>query len=256
MKYGKFLTLYCLSLFAIHAQAAAFALNARYTIDNSWPTGYQVTVTLNNTTANPTSTWTSTFTLGQGQSVSNLWNGVLKVNGQSVTAINPAWNGGGIIPSNGSTTFGFIVNNPQGSANVLNNLQAVANGSSIPTPPIPTAPTLNPISASGSNYTVSWSTSANATSYTLQSSTTSNFTNPVTVAQGAITSKAFSNQPVGTYFYRVSATNTAGTSPFSNIQSVTVTQITPPPSSAQLIESYFESWNSADSISSIVNINN
>jgi hypothetical protein len=262
MKYCKLFALYCLSFFAIHTQAhirtvAPFSLNARYTIETSWPTGYQVTVTLHNSTANPTSSWMSNFTLGQGQSIGSLWNGVLKVvNGQMITVTNPAWIGGEVIPANGSTTFGFIVNNPQSSAQVISNLQAVANGSSLPTLPIPTAPTLNPISVNAvtpNTYTVSWSNSANAASYSLQRAATSSFANAAVVAQGAILSQTFSNQPAGTYFYRVSASNATGTSPFSATQSVTITQ-SPPQQSGLLIESYWESWNSADSISAIVNM--
>jgi chitinase len=261
MKYCKLLILYCLSFFTIYAQEniraiTPFPLSARYTIDTSWPTGYQVTVTLRNNTANPTSSWTSTFTLGQGQSISDLWNGVLKTNTPIITVANPTWIGGGIIPANGSTTFGFIVNNPQSSSPILNNLQATANGDSVPTLPIPNAPTLNPIilnPATPNTYTVSWNSVTNATSYTLQRDVTGNFTNPVIVAQGSMISQTFNNQPSGTYFYRVSASNTTGTSPFSNTQSVIITQ-SPPPQSEFLIESYWESWNSADSISAIVNM--
>ena len=132
MRYHKLLALYCLSFFGLQAQeniraVTQFPLAATYHIDNSWQTGYQVTVTLKNNSANPTSSWMSTFTLGQGQSIGSLWNGVLKTNSPMVTVTNPAWIGGETIPAHGSTTFGFIVSNPQSTTPVLNNLQAVAN---------------------------------------------------------------------------------------------------------------------------------
>jgi hypothetical protein len=246
MKYGKLLLLSCLTFFNI----SPFALNVSYNIVNSWPTGYQVDVTINNPTATATSSWISTFSLGQNQSISDLWNGVLTAHGQNIMVANPTWIGGNIIPAGGSTTFGFIVQNPQGSTPVLYNLQATANGSS-PVLPVPVAPTLNPIVVNQTAYTVSWNSVANATSYTLQRSTTSNFTNPVIVAQGAMLSQAFSNQPVGTYLYRVSASNATGTSPFSNIESATVTTPTPP-QTGKLIESYWESWDSSTPVSAIV----
>ena len=261
MNYGKILTLSCLSFFGIYAAqeitkgASQFSLNASYTIDNSWPTGYQVTVTLSNNTPNPTSSWLSTFTLGQGQSISSLWNGTLKTNSPTITVTNPTWTGGEIIPAYGSTTFGFIVSNPQSSTATLDNLQATANGNSSPIVPIPTAPTLNPIvisSTSANTYTLSWNSVAHATSYTLQSATTSTFANPVVVAQGSMVSQTLSNQPNGTYFYRVSASNSTGTSPFSNTQSIVI-DVTPVQSKF-LVESYWESWNSTDSVSAIVNM--
>ncbi len=229
MNYYKILSIYCLSFFAIHAQenmraVTQFPLNASYVIENSWPTGYQVLVTVRNNTANPTSSWMSSFALGQGQSVSDLWNGVLKTNSQTVTVTNPTWYSGGIISANGSTTFGFIVSNPQSTTPALSNLQAVANGSTS-TLPIPSAPTLNPITVNATTpntYTVSWNNVTNATSYTLQRAITSSFTNPVVVAQGSMTSQIFNNQPNGTYFYRVSASNATGTSPFSATKSVVI----------------------------------
>jgi hypothetical protein len=261
MQYHKYLVFYCLSFLAINAQenmraVTQFPLNVAYNIDNSWPTGYQVTVTVSNTTATPTSSWMSSFTLGQGQSVSDLWNGVLKTNSPTVTVTNPTWVGGNIIPAHASTTFGFIVSNPQSSTPALNNAQAIANGTSIPNPPALQAPVLQPISnpSGASQYQVQWSAVANATSYTLQQSLSSSFSNPQTIFNGSATSASVSVQAAGIYYYRVNAAAST-TSPSSNIVSTTVIGSTPPPVvSGLLIESYWESWNSADSISAIVNM--
>jgi len=251
---------YCLSFFIIHTEnikaVTPFPLVATYHIDTSWQTGYQVTVTLQNKTANLTSSWMSSFTLGQGQSVRNIWNGVLKLNGQMVTVANPTWIGGGMIPANAATTFGFIVSNPQSTTPMVNNLQATANDTSSPTLPIPNAPTLNAIivnSAIPNSYKVSWSNVTNVASYTLQRATTNDFANAVIVAQGSMQSQIFTNQPNGTYFYRVSASNATGTSPFSNTQSIVI-NVTPPQPTGLIIESYWESWNSADPISDIINM--
>lgn len=228
-------------------KATTFSLGASYVIENEWPTGYQVTVTLQNSTNTATTSWQSSFTLPTGYMVTSLWNGVKSMNGSTIIVNNPAWYGGGVIPSNASTTYGMIVAKPTNALSVITNLTAVANGTVTPPPPptIPQAPVLNPITVpSGTNnYTVSWNAVSNATSYTLQEATVSNFSNATVVAQGATLSKAFTNKTNGTYYYRVSASNSAGTSAYSNVQQVTI-QVAPPPppSSGFIIDGYWESW--------------
>lgn len=198
-------------------------LVASYKIENSWQTGYQVLVTLKNNSTKPTTSWSSTFSLPLQCSVSDSWNGNLIKAGQNYTVTNPSWSGGGVIPAGGQVTFGMIVQKPSNVQAQVLNLTAVANGTNPVVVPI--APSLNPITVSGTNpgnYTVSWNAVSNATSYTLQQSPTSTFSNPVTIAQDNVLSHSFSSQSDGVYYYRVSSTNTAGTSAYSNVQSVTV----------------------------------
>jgi hypothetical protein len=217
------------------AHAASFPLTASYTIENAWPTGYQVTVTLTNPKNTPTNTWTATFTLPQGHSISTLWNGVYASSGQAITVNNPKWIGGGTISAGGQTTFGMIVNMPSNQAGpALSNLQAAADGTPQPPPPpsIPQSPILNPItfdSGSSNSYIVSWNSVANANAYLLQQDTSSNFSNPKTTTQGNVLSYHFTNQSAGSYFYRVLASNASGNSPYSNVESIDVTQTPPPP---------------------------
>jgi hypothetical protein len=47
-----------------------------------------------------------TWTLAGGQSISQLWNGALTVNGTAVTVKNLSYNG--TLAAGASTTFGFI----------------------------------------------------------------------------------------------------------------------------------------------------
>lgn len=209
---------------------SGFTLNATSKIDTVWATAFQATVTLTNTTSMSTSSWTATFTMPQGYSLSDhVSNGTFTVNGQTVTVTNLS--GAGVIPSGGSTTFTMIIVMPASGTTAIYNLQAVANGSSIP-PTLPIAPVLNPITLSTpQSYTVSWNAVTNAASYTLQQDTTNIFSNPIVVAQGNILSNTFTNQLNGTYFYRVFAMNTSGDSPYSNAQSITISQQpTPQPS--------------------------
>jgi len=252
--YCYFTILLGVSLFSGNAAGAAeFSLNATYKVDAVWATAYQATVTVQNPTTAATSSWTASFSMPQGYSMSPNFipgPGVVTVSGQNVTVKNPV--GKGAIPAGGSTTFKVMIVMSRSGATVLNNLQAMANGS-IPIPPtIPVAPVLNSIQpASNQSYTVSWNGVAGATSYVLQQSTTNQFSNAQTVAQGNILSKVFSNQPNGVYYYRVLASNDAGNSPYSNVQSVTISQPMNVPSAPVLnpiqptsAQSYTVSWNS------------
>ncbi len=212
---------------------AQVSLIASYAIDSSWQTGYQATVTIRNNSQAPTTSWSATFTLPTSETVSSAWNGVLTSSGQNFTVQNPTWFEGGVIPVGGSVTFGMIVQNPKSGPVLLNNLSAVGNGSGGGGggggTTIPSAPVLNQISTSPSSptsYTVSWNSVTGATSYTLQQATNASFTGATNVSQSSATSRAFTNQASGTYYYRVSATNSAGTSGFSNTQSVTVSSST------------------------------
>jgi hypothetical protein len=94
----------------------------------------------------------------------------------------------------------------------------------------PDTPTLNAISnADGDgNYSVSWNAADRAQTYTLQEDDNAAFSSPTTVYDGAGTSKSISGKGVGTYYYRVQASNGAGNSGWSNVASVVVTVPLPP----------------------------
>ncbi|MBN2258832.1 MAG: hypothetical protein JW704_13630 [Anaerolineaceae bacterium] len=93
----------------------------------------------------------------------------------------------------------------------------------------PVAPVLNAISnADGDgNYNVSWGSVAGAATYTLQEDDNAGFSSPTTAYSGSGTSRAISGKDVGTYYYRVNASNASATSGWSNTQSVVVT-VSPP----------------------------
>ncbi len=91
-------------------------------------------------------------------------------------------------------------------------------------PPVPYTPVLNAISNSDNdgNYTVDWDTADLADTYTLQEDDNSAFSSPTTRYTGANTSWSASNHAVGTFYYRVKATNSWGDSGWSNVRSVKV----------------------------------
>ena len=91
-------------------------------------------------------------------------------------------------------------------------------------PPLPETPVLNAISNPDGDdvYTVSWGTADLASTYTLQEDDNSSFSNPTTRYTGSGTSWNASGQSIGTYYYRVRANNSWGSSGWSNVRSVTV----------------------------------
>ncbi|MGC5011808.1 cellulose binding domain-containing protein [Streptosporangium sp. DT93] len=84
---------------------SAGGCTASYRTTNSWPGGYQgeVTVTAGGSALRG---WTVRWTPGNGQTVSQVWNGTPAVDGSTVTVTNAAYNGS--IPASGTTTFGFL----------------------------------------------------------------------------------------------------------------------------------------------------
>ncbi|MHC5036833.1 MAG: hypothetical protein ACYTHM_05935, partial [Planctomycetota bacterium] len=86
-----------------------------------------------------------------------------------------------------------------------------ANGCQIVPPNPPATITVPQTSASG-NYTVTWATSQGATGYDLQEDTSASFTNPSTVYTGANTQFNVTGKTSGTFYYRVRASNLAGSS--------------------------------------------
>ncbi|WP_030455625.1 cellulase family glycosylhydrolase [Herbidospora cretacea] len=83
------------------------------TVQSQWGNGYVVQpVTVTNGTTARTS-WTVTFTLPSGHTLSGSWNANVSVSGQTVTATNMGYNGA--LGSGASTSFGFQVSRPNGN---------------------------------------------------------------------------------------------------------------------------------------------
>jgi len=100
-------------------------------------------------------------------------------------------------------------------------ISATTGAASVPTPPT----TLAASSSTRARINLTWiNTATNATSITVQRCSGSTCTGFVPVAQLAATAKSWTDTRVksrSTYRYRVSASNAAGTSPYSNIASAT-----------------------------------
>jgi endoglucanase len=91
----------------------AGACGATYATSGSWQGGFQGQVTVKAGGA-ATSSWSVSWTLASGQSVNQVWGGVLSVNGSTATVRNAAWNGS--LQPGATTEFGFIASGPAGTS--------------------------------------------------------------------------------------------------------------------------------------------
>jgi hypothetical protein len=80
------------------------ACSATYAIANQWPGGFQGGVTVRAGTS-AVNGWTVRWTFANGQTITQLWNGVSTVSGSAVTVRNASFNGS--LAANATTMFGF-----------------------------------------------------------------------------------------------------------------------------------------------------
>lgn len=234
----------------------ASPLNSSVQIASNWGTGYVATVTLSNQTATPVSSWTADLLLPNDQTLTTLWDGISEVdplNEHHVIVSNPDW--GGQIQPGGTAVFGFTVGVTPSTPNVT--VSATGNGSDQPLP-IPESPILNaPTFTGADDFDLSWNSVQNATTYILEQATSADFSNPQILIQTSNTLFSIPNKAPGLYYYRVKAANTAGSSAYSNVQSVTVSAPPPAPSAPTLnaivfsgTDDYSISWNSVSNATS------
>ncbi len=115
---------------AYHAIAAALNggstapggnCTATHRVTSRWQDGFTAEITVVNDHTAPIAGWTVTWTLPGGQSIRNVWNGRLTVDGRHVTVRNADYNG--TLGGKGSTTFGF---QGQGTADAPADLTCVS----------------------------------------------------------------------------------------------------------------------------------
>ncbi|TMR98732.1 cellulase family glycosylhydrolase [Nonomuraea basaltis] len=86
------------------------------TVQSQWSTGYVAQATVTNTSTSTQTSWTVTFTLPAGHTITGYWNAAVTVSGQTVTAENLSYNG--TLAANASTGFGFQASRPNGNTSV------------------------------------------------------------------------------------------------------------------------------------------
>lgn len=73
------------------SQGTGTSCQAAYRVDNSWPGGFNATVTLKNTGTIPFNDWTLTFTAPSGVSLNNGWNATWSFTAPTFTVRAPDW---------------------------------------------------------------------------------------------------------------------------------------------------------------------
>ncbi|RPF23051.1 cellulose binding domain-containing protein [Myceligenerans xiligouense] len=155
---------------AATSAAAATGCAVDYDIVNSWGSGFQADVTINNV-GDPISGWELAWDFAGNETIGQAWNAGVTQSGRSVTAADVGWNG--TLGTGASTSFGFTVNGAPGAAPSSFTMNGVAcTGDTVPTPdPTTTEPDPDPtttgpsptsrcdsgssvVSGSSGNYTV------------------------------------------------------------------------------------------------------
>ncbi len=81
------------------------ACQVLYQVSNQWQDGFTADVTVLNLSSTAWNGWTVAWTFSGNQQITNLWNGIVSQNGQSVQVVNAGWNG--TVTAGGSSNFGF-----------------------------------------------------------------------------------------------------------------------------------------------------
>lgn len=97
-----------------------YNLDVSYKIIKTWPTKYQVEITLKNNSDQSTSLWISKFKLSAKQSVLSYWNCSIEQDASSYVAT------GKYIPAFGLTTYEVVIDNPYNIPEMLLMLTAYA----------------------------------------------------------------------------------------------------------------------------------
>ncbi|WP_249998325.1 glycoside hydrolase family 6 protein [Actinoplanes sp. M2I2] len=90
----------------------AGACGATYVTSSTWQGGFQGQITVK-AGGGAVNGWSVSWTLGSGQSVSQVWGGTLSVSGSTVTVRNAGWNGS--LQPGATAEFGFIASGAAGT---------------------------------------------------------------------------------------------------------------------------------------------
>jgi polyisoprenoid-binding protein YceI len=141
--------LMALGIMASSGASAQGACSVAYQTVNNWGNGGQYKVTLTNTGAAKTS-WELCWSFAGNDTIPNLWDGVVSQSGKNVCVKNAPYNPN--LAAGGSTSFGFLVNNPGTipTAFTLNGVACGGNGGSASSTPSSVASSSKPSSVASS----------------------------------------------------------------------------------------------------------
>ncbi|MBO3746201.1 cellulose binding domain-containing protein [Streptosporangiaceae bacterium NEAU-GS5] len=94
------------------------ACTATPTVQSQWGTGYVIQpMTVTNTSTSTINSWTVTFTLPAGHTLTGSWNVTVTTSGQTITAKSVSHNGT-LAPGASTTSFGFQAARPNGNTSL------------------------------------------------------------------------------------------------------------------------------------------
>jgi cellulose 1,4-beta-cellobiosidase len=96
-----------LSVVQAFPASAATGCSVTYSVASQWSNGFQGSISVRNV-GDPWTSWTLQFSFGNGQRVTQGWNGRFTQSGSTVTVANESWNGG--VANGGTVVPGFIAN--------------------------------------------------------------------------------------------------------------------------------------------------
>jgi hypothetical protein len=121
-----------------HAAGGPTGLIANYAVTSSWSSGFEAGYTITNNTNAAVDTWSLSFDLPAGESVTSAWNGTLSSSGSHYTITAPSW-AGPLAPGATAAVVGFDVSNgsnpPTSPANCTINNEPCAGLPADTTPP-------------------------------------------------------------------------------------------------------------------------
>ena len=226
---------------ATDASAGTAASNGTYTVATAAPA---LTVTPTTGLSSSGAAGSGTYSpAGQAYTLTNSGTGSMSWTAAKTQSWLDLSSTSGALAAGSSTTVTASINAANAnslSANTYNDTITFTNTSIVPTasvtraasllitngnPTAPSAPVIAalPLFSAGTAKTITWPAVATATSYTLQIASSANFTTNLLASQTvAGSSAAFTNLTDGvTYFYRVLATNSIGSSAYSSTVSST-----------------------------------
>ncbi|MFV2103513.1 nucleoside hydrolase-like domain-containing protein [Micromonospora sp. LOL_024] len=130
---------------ATQASAAA-GCRVDYSVTSQWSGGFGATIGITNLGDPITSGWTLRFSFGAGQTIDQLWNGVVSQSGSNVTITNASYNGN--LATNATVTPGFNGtwngSNPEPTSFTLNGTACTGSVTPTTAPPTTAPPPTTP----------------------------------------------------------------------------------------------------------------
>ena len=133
---------------ALASGANAATVGAVYSTTSSWSSGYSGQYVVSNVSGSPISTWSLSFTLPAGTTVSSLWNASYTTNGRQVTVVPDSWDAS-LTPGQ-TALVGFVMNGSGTPSSCTINGADCSTGATPTTGGQPSATASAPLSAPAS----------------------------------------------------------------------------------------------------------